>query len=130
MSAGLSWHQQRGAGMHALPYDVIGYQFKAEVFCSDHIIEALPTNEGEAFDGWALGEGVTVSTEDNLDEVAAAFQINRDDESTFDSDEFPKVILRDQAGEVECALCCTCADQDPWRKAVHFEHCPRYGVNR
>jgi len=30
----LSWHQQRAAGMHALPYDVVGYTFDGTILCA------------------------------------------------------------------------------------------------
>jgi hypothetical protein len=29
----LSWHQQRAAGMHALPYDVVGYTNEGAILC-------------------------------------------------------------------------------------------------
>jgi hypothetical protein len=93
----LSWHQQRAASMHALPDDIVGYTFNAETYCPGHIIDALPTGEGGAFEGWALAAGIHMSVEDNLDEVAASFVINRADESSFDDGEFPKVILRSMA---------------------------------
>lgn len=92
-------------GQHAT--DIVGYTFNADTYCREHIVGALPTGEGEAFDGWALAQGVRMSTEDNLSQIAYAFGIDRDDESSFDSSEFPKVIFADQAwdGEDYCAVC-------------------------
>jgi hypothetical protein len=95
-------------GQHAT--DIVGYTFNADTYCAEHIIDALPTGEGEAFDGWALAKGVTMSTEDNLSEIAYAFQIDRMDESSYDSSEFPKVIFADSARNAEghpdhCAVC-------------------------
>jgi len=86
--------------------DIIGYTFNAENFCPDCIIEVLPTGEGEAFDGWQLGAGVQMSTEDNLTEIAHAFQISRTAEHTFDSSEFPKVIFDSMIGDTEECACC------------------------
>jgi hypothetical protein len=96
----LSWHQQRAAGWHALPYDVVGYVFRADTYCPACTVAALPTGPGEAFDGWALAPGADPMTpEDNLREIAYAFGIDIDDEATYDSDDFPKVLFRDQASE-------------------------------
>lgn len=86
--------------------DIVGYTFDADIYCPDHIIEALPTGEGGAYDGWALASGVRMSTEDNLKEIAAAFGIEREDEATFDSGDFPKVIFASQLEDDErCGVC-------------------------
>lgn len=76
---------------------IIGYTFKAENFCPDCIIDQLPTGPDEAYDGWALAEGVRMPVEANLNEIAYAFGIDRNDESTFDSGDFPKVILSSES---------------------------------
>ena len=90
--------------MHAT--DIVGYTFQADTYCPEHVIDALPTGEGEAFDGWALAPGADpMSTEDNLSEIASAFGIDRQDEHTFDTDYFPKVIFADQAEDSRCATC-------------------------
>lgn len=90
----------------AQPYDIVGYTFRADLYCSECILVVLPTGEGEAYDGWALGEGVAMSTEANLDEIAAAFGIDRQSEETFDSGDFPKVVFRDMLeGEDRCGKC-------------------------
>ena len=99
------------------PDDIVGYQFNAGLFCTTCIVKELPTGPGEKFDGWAIcgnpnvnAFGRPFSVEDNLNEIAAHFGIDRDDENTFDSCDFPKVILRDQADDdydIECFLCGT-----------------------
>ena len=87
-------------------WEVVGYTYKAETFCPKHIIWQLPTGLGEDFDGWKLALIVPMSTEDNLNEIAAAFGINREDEHSFDSDYFPKVIFASQATEHDyCSIC-------------------------
>jgi hypothetical protein len=86
---------------------IVGYTFAVDNYCPDCIVASLPTGPGEAFDGWALAKGAdNMSTEANLSEVAAAFGIDRDDERTFDSSEFPKVIFSDQATWMD--QCCVC----------------------
>jgi hypothetical protein len=88
--------------------DIIGYQFNGAHYCPRCIIEALPTGPGGAFDGWKLAPEYALRTpvETNLSEIAYAFQIDRSDESTFDSAEFPKVIFDSQAeGPEMCAIC-------------------------
>lgn len=87
------------------PDDIVGYVYKADTYCPDHIVGRLPTGPSEDFDGWALAHGVTMSVEDNLDEIAAAFGIDREDEYSFDSDYFPKVVFRDIAEDTQCGEC-------------------------
>lgn len=81
---------------------IVGYTFAADNYCPEHVIDALPTSEG----------GVHMSVEDNLDELAAAFGIDRTDESSFDSGNFPKIITKQQAehdagwgADVRCGRC-------------------------
>lgn len=86
--------------------DIIAYVYRGDIYCRDCIIDQLPTGEGEEFDGWMLGEGVRMSVEDNLDELAYAFSIDRLDESSFDSNEFPKVVFCSALGYTEfCSAC-------------------------
>lgn len=86
---------------------IIGYSYRASIYCAGCINDALDTGPGGNFDGWYLVPGAPrMSTEENLSEIAAAFGIDRDDERTFDSDYFPKVILSLQAEGVEhCEEC-------------------------
>jgi len=84
-------------------WEVVGYTFRADTYCPAHIADALPTGEGEAYDGWHLL--VPMSAEQNLDEIALAFGIDRHDEATFDTGDFPKVVFADQAGDDTCSVC-------------------------
>ena len=81
--------------------DIVGYMFKGTVYCERHIIEAMTSTED--FAGWELASGIVMDTEENLDEIAAAFGVDRDKEYTFDSDDFPKRIY---TWEVEEDLFC------------------------
>jgi hypothetical protein len=86
--------------------DVVGYVYRADVYCPTHTIEKLKTGPGEDFDGWALAEGTRMTAEENLDELALAFGIDREDERSFDTDYFPKVILRvDCDSDQQCGEC-------------------------
>jgi len=84
---------------------IVGYTFNADTYCPSHIADVLPTGPGEAYDGWSLL--IPASAEENLTEIAIAFGIDRDDEHSFDSGEFPKTITREQA-ENEPSECGTC----------------------
>jgi len=90
---------------------IVGYAYKADIFCPDHIIQQLPTGEGEAFDGWGLVGGVVMTPEANLNEIAGVFGIIREEESSFDSGYFPKVIYESQLdrdslfGRDYCSVC-------------------------
>lgn len=87
-------------------WDVAGYVYAAELRCPDCTIAALPTGEGEPFDGWKLTEGVRMTPEDNLREIAYAFGIDYDDPSSYDSGDFPKpVFSSDLDGTETCAAC-------------------------
>lgn len=88
--------------------DIIGYVYRSDIYCPLHIGALLATGDGEAFDGWALSPGVPpMSAEANLNEIADAFGVNRQDETTYTADYFPKVIVRDQG---ENHVCGTCGD--------------------
>lgn len=73
---------------------ILGYTFAADNYCPRCITKVLPVGEGEIFDGWDLAKGVRWDVEHNLDEIALAFGIDRSNEHSFDSAEFPKVITR------------------------------------
>jgi hypothetical protein len=100
--------QQNGTteGAEMKAYDIVGYTFNADQYCPACITEMLPVGEGEAYDGWRLASGVRMTTEGNLDEIAYAFGIDRMDESSYDSSEFPKVIFASQIEDDEyCGRC-------------------------
>lgn len=84
--------------------DIVGYTFRADNRCAGCTIHAVYADP--RFDGWRLADGVRMSVEANLDEIAAAFQINRADESSYDSDEFPKVIFASMVEGAETCGCC------------------------
>lgn len=84
----------------------IAYIFQAAIYCPDCICnEVLSVAE---YDGWQLAKGIVMDTESNLNEIAAAFGINRMDETTFDSGTFPKVTFSAEwleDGKEYCGAC-------------------------
>lgn len=85
---------------------IVGYTFRAENLCPPCTIRSLPTGEGEAFDGWKDMSAPPVSAEENLDEIAVAFGIDRGNEWSFDSGDFPKVILSGMVEDDERCMSC------------------------
>jgi hypothetical protein len=77
--------------------DVIGYVYQADTFCPDHIVEQI--------DGEAAVQDFAGSVESKLDYIATMFGIDRDEESSFDSGDFPKVILKFTGEENICGAC-------------------------
>lgn len=67
--------------------DIVGYTYRADNHRPDALVEAL-IREGRLAPG-ARG----MDPDEALDQLAAIEGVNRQDEYTFDSDEFPKVIL-------------------------------------
>ncbi len=96
-------------GLMAHATDIVAYDFKADRYCPECINEAVENDT--RFDGWQLspvqGLRPVMPTEDNLNEIATAFGIDRMDETTFDSDDFPKVVFRDnlQGHQERCGAC-------------------------
>lgn len=86
------------------PDAIVGYTFQCDTYCPACVVDTMPTGEGDTFDGWALAEGVNMSAEENLAEIAEAFGIDRMDETSFDSTDFPKVIFASGDSEV-CGRC-------------------------
>lgn len=90
---------------------IVAYTFNGDIYCPACIVAALPTGEGQAFDGWAVSEGVRVTPEENLSELAYAFGIDRDDEGSFDSGDFPKVVFASQVwGDPDTPHCGQCGE--------------------
>lgn len=73
-------------------FDIVGYVYKAEQYTPAGIIES------GIHAGWLSPGARGMSVEDALDQAAQYLGVERDDERTFDTDDFPKVIL---AHEVE-----------------------------
>lgn len=101
-----AWHQL--AGSRAMPYDIVGYTYRAENYCPSCVRMRLADRFPVAFYD-------TGSSGEMLDRAAAQLGIDREDERSFDSEDFPKVIFRDSAeayeaeyGPVEAETCGRC----------------------
>lgn len=85
------------------PWDTVGYQFKADFFCPVCVVEEYLNDDEQA--GQYLRRGF-YDVDNILDHLARAAKVDRADEESFDSDDFPKVILRDQLEDDEfCGRC-------------------------
>lgn len=74
--------------------DVAAYTYKADVYhpgCA--VLEVLKTDGLE-------GHGLSSDNEDALDLLARFRGIDRMDETSFDSDDFPKVVFFDQVSDL------------------------------
>jgi hypothetical protein len=91
-----------GEDMTYRPYDVVGYSFRADTYCPEcTVLEVLKLRGIE-------GHGLSYYVEEALNLLARFEGIDREDELTFDSGDFPKVIFRDQVEDpcqVTCARC-------------------------
>jgi len=93
----LSWHQQRAAGLHRMPDDIVGYSYRAGLYCPECCTTAMLTVTG----GCTRDEIATQPThtvEAILNVYARRLGIDRSDETTFDAGDFPKVVFRDMVG--------------------------------
>lgn len=69
--------------------DIVGYTYKADLYCPKCILAVMwngSTVERAKYE--------SQDAEDSLEVVADALGIDRDDESSFDSGKFPKVVRR------------------------------------
>ncbi|HWL41803.1 MAG TPA: hypothetical protein VNQ73_02580 [Ilumatobacter sp.] len=90
--------------MNRPPYrradEIAAYTYRADIHCPGCLIDAMIR------DRIAAPAARDIPTEDVLDQCAGAMAIDRDDESSFDSDEFPKpVLLHALATGDTCAGC-------------------------
>lgn len=83
--------------------EIAGYTFDAELFHPNCLISVLVLNRELSPAALDMGN------ERALDQHAAANGIDRADESSFDSSEFPKVVFVDQVDADE-DICAHCAD--------------------
>lgn len=86
-------------------YDIVAYSYRADEYCPACIIEKV--NELANFGSldWALFD-----TESWLVGAANILGINREDESSYDSDDFPKPCMRYQMEDYEDGTNRVCAE--------------------
>lgn len=79
------------------------YTFKADIYHPECIVPAMAATA--EYEGWGLAQGVVMDVEENLDEIAAAFAVDRYEETSFDSEDFPKVAFSHQLEDDSCGGC-------------------------
>ena len=75
---------------------IVAYDFNAATYCPEHVIEAM-IQRGEASPA-----ARDMAVEDALDQIAAANGIDRQDERSFDSGDFPKVVFSSSLEDDTC----------------------------
>jgi hypothetical protein len=78
---------------------ITGYTYRADNYCP-RCMGKLAT-DGDRVPGNLYADQV----EQILDALAHTLGVNREDEWSFDSDGFPKVILSTDDDEIECGRC-------------------------
>lgn len=80
--------------------EIAAYLYRADLHCPGCIIDVMIT----ARDAAPAARDIPV--EDALDHIADAMAIDRHDETTYDSSEYPKVVHRiDLADDDHCGTC-------------------------
>jgi hypothetical protein len=79
---------------------IAGYTYKAAQYCPNCIVDKVLNSMG------LEGHGLSYDTEEALERLAISEGIERYDEHTFDSDDFPKVIFSDWIEpDQHCSAC-------------------------
>lgn len=92
-------------GLHMHATDIVAYTYQAETLCPSCTVASyteLPI------------QMVDVNVEQYLDDAARLFGIDRMDERSFDSSEFPKVVFASQVDgyeRFEDAACMGCGEE-------------------
>jgi len=76
---------------------IVGYTYQADNYCPEHIVAQLTANPGHTGHQAAS----IPNAEQHLDLLARLAGVDREDEYTFDTDDFPKVIVADQVQDDE-----------------------------
>jgi len=90
--------------MNRLPYqrldEIAGYLYRADLYCPACTIGAMIARRD------AAPAARDMPVEDVLNQCAEAMAIDRHDETSYDSGEFPKVVLRmDLVDDDRCGTC-------------------------
>lgn len=84
--------------------EIVGYSFRADIYCPEDTADAVARYVDRQF-GLYAGKMAYETVEEYLGRVAGHLGIDRYDERTFDSDEFPKVIFPNMADSEYCGTC-------------------------
>jgi hypothetical protein len=83
---------------------IAGYTYKADIYCADCVVAEVREDYPQ-LKNW----GGMVGVHDELVALAEGLHIDYEDESSFDSGDFPKVIFSDQIENAE--FCCQCRNE-------------------
>lgn len=83
----------------AKAWDIVSYTYRAEQLCPTCVIEAM-IRQGEASPG-----ARDMNEEAALDQIAEANGIDRMNEYSFDSGDFPKVVFSSMVDAERCDDC-------------------------
>ena len=78
-------------------WDIVGYTYAADIVCPDHVVSGMGEHRRE-----------NENAEHALDRIAMRRGIDRQDERSFDSDDFPKVIFADSVTDDD--ICGSCGE--------------------
>lgn len=81
-------------------WDIVGYTYRADIWCPSCIVGCAKV--------WGGTLGRPDDAEEMLDACAKIRGIDREDERSFDSDDFPKVIFASDVDD--CEFCGECGD--------------------
>lgn len=74
-------------------WTIVGYTYRSENWMPEAIVNQLTTNPGDM--AHARGRTARGDVEKHLDLLARIYGVDRTDESSYDSSDFPKVIFAD-----------------------------------
>lgn len=92
------------------PRTVVGYTYQADTYCPSCTASRVTANPGDAAHGVRppLHRRTSEQAEAVIASAARIKGIDRTDETSYDSGDFPKVIVADQVEASErCGLCGT-----------------------
>lgn len=82
------------------PFDIVGYVYKADTWCEECVLHEAVADYGASH--FLL---TSKNVEYSLEVLGKRKGINTEDEYSYDSDEFPKVMFRESEGLDFCANC-------------------------
>ena len=89
--------------------DIVAYTFRADIYCPDCIVGQVVSYIGNG-EGICPGFDGRGDAETELASIGEAIGINPEDEHSYDSDEFPKVVFADSVCDESHEYCGECGD--------------------
>ena len=87
-------------------YDIVAYDYAADRYCLDCMVVTATERMEAAFPGASARGDCDGFPDQVIATWARLAGIDFNDEHSYDSDEFPKVVFRDQLeSEATCATC-------------------------